>query len=70
MSDPTAATELANLRALRSKIEQARTFFGTNYENWPSMTAQQKDAANRQAQRALSNICQHLLNDYSSEGSE
>lgn len=57
-----------NRDALLVKLAQARDFFGGNYANWGTMTAQQKDAANRQAQRALANISRYLLNDLSSAG--
>ena len=61
-------TEARNHAAIYGKLEQAQTFFSDNYANWATMTAQQKDAANRQAQRALANLCRHVRNDLSSEG--
>jgi|KBSMisStandDraft_5_1062788.scaffolds.fasta_scaffold86120_4 hypothetical protein len=54
---------------LADKMEQAQTYFADNFANWGTMTAAQKDAANRQAQRALSNLCRYVRNDLSSEGS-
>jgi len=57
-----------NHQKLWAKMEQAQTFFQDNYANWGTMTAQQKDAANRQAQRALANLIRHVRNDLSSEG--
>ena len=57
-----------NHHAIWTKMEQAQQFFSDNYKNWGSMTAQQKDAANRQAQRGLANLIRHVRNDLSSEG--
>ena len=60
--------EARNHKKIYDKLVQAVTFFSDNYANWGTMTAQQKDGANRQAQRALANLCRHVLNDLSSEG--
>lgn len=57
-----------NHAKIYGKLEQAQTYFSDNYANWATMTAQQKDAANRQAQRCLANLCRHVRNDLSSEG--
>lgn len=54
---------------MQSKLQQAVTYFGGNYSNWDALTAAQKDAANKQAQRALANIARWLLGDFSSAGS-
>lgn len=67
-NEEAIVTELANHAALQDKLIQARDYFSGNYANWPTMTAAQKDAANRQAQRALANIARFLLNDLSSSG--
>lgn len=56
-------SEQANRRALHDKLTLARDFFGTQYANWPTMTPAQKDAANRQAMRALANLAAYLLRD-------
>ena len=61
-------TEARNHHAIWTKMEQAQTYFSDNYKNWGSMTAQQKDAAARQTQRALANLIRHVRNDMSSEG--
>jgi hypothetical protein len=45
----------------RDRLETALTYFAGNYANWPGMTNNQKDAANRQAQRALANVARWLL---------
>jgi hypothetical protein len=45
----------------RDKLEQALEFFETNYQNWSSMTAVQKDAANRNAQRAVAGLIRQIL---------
>jgi hypothetical protein len=58
----------ANRQALHDKLAQAVSYFGGNYTNWPTMTAAQKDAANRQAQRALANLAQFLLGQFGDPG--
>src|SRR3954453_14077677 len=62
-------TEARNHKKLYDKMTQAQSYFADNYANWGAMTAQQKDAANRQAQRALTNLIRHVRNDLGSEGS-
>lgn len=57
-----------NHKTLNDKMTQALTFFGDNYRNWATLTAVQKDAANRQAQRALANLIRLQRNDLSSGG--
>lgn len=57
-----------NHKALYDKMTQALTFFADNYANWGTMTAQQKDAANRQAQRALANLVRMTRGDLTSGG--
>ena len=61
-------TKARNHAAIYDKLEQAQQYFSDNYANWATMTAQQKDAANRQAQRALANLCRHVRNDLTTEG--
>lgn len=41
---------------LNGKLDQARDYFRTQHTNWPTMTAQQKDAANRNMMRAMANV--------------
>ena len=60
--------EAKNHAVLYEKLEQAQQYFSDNYKNWPTMTAQQKDAANRQAQRGLANLIRNVRNDLSSGG--
>ena len=57
-----------NHAKLMDKLEQAQDYFRDNYNNWASMTAQQKDAAARNAQRALANLIKHVRNDLTDEG--
>ena len=57
-----------NHHALWTKLGQAQDYFADNYANWATMTAGQKDAANRNAQRALANLIRHVRNDLTSEG--
>jgi len=61
--------EIKNHKKLLDKMEQAQTYFADNYANWATMTAQQKDGANRQAQRALTNLIRYVRDDLTSEGS-
>jgi hypothetical protein len=60
--------EATNHAKLVGKMEQAQDYFQDNFANWPTMTAQQKDTANRQAQRALANLIRHVRKDMTSEG--
>lgn len=60
--------EIKNFKILHDKMEQAQQYFQDNYANWASMTAQQKDGANRQAQRALANLIRYVRDDLTSEG--
>jgi uncharacterized protein YejL (UPF0352 family) len=57
-----------NHKALYDKLTQAMTNLADNFANWGSMTAQQKDAANRQAQRVLANLVRMTRGDLSSGG--
>jgi len=66
--ETSIVTEAMNHKKLYDKMTQAMTTFQDNYANWGSMTAQQKDAANRQAQRGLANLIRHVRGDLSSEG--
>ena len=53
--------ERFNRDSQRQKLEAARQTFRTNYANWATLTNGQKDAANRNAQRALGNLLGYLL---------
>ena len=67
--DEEAVVTLArNHHAIWTKMTAAKQFFSDNYRDWSTMTAGQKDAANRQAQRALANLIRHVQNDMTSEG--
>lgn len=61
-------TQAKNFKTLYDKMTQALTYFSDNYANWGTMTAQQKDAANRQAQRALANLIRLQRGDMTSGG--
>ena len=61
-------TEAQNHKKIYDKMTQALTYFQDNYANWPTMTVQQKDTANRQAQRGLANLIRNVRGDLSSEG--
>lgn len=61
-------TEAQNHKKIYDKMTQALTYFQDNYVNWATMTAQQKDAANRQAQRGLANLIRNVRGDLSTEG--
>lgn len=60
--------QATNHKKLWDKLTQMQQLFSDNYTNWPSMTAQQKDVANRNAQRGLANLVRHVRNDLTSEG--
>ena len=60
--------KIRNWKTLDDKMTQAQQYFQDNYANWGSMTAQQKDAANRQAQRGLANLIRHVRADLTTEG--
>ena len=60
--------EAKNFKTLYDKMTQALTYFSDNYANWGTMTAQQKDTANRQAQRALANLIRLQRGDLTSGG--
>lgn len=60
--------EATNHAKIMDKMEQAQQFFSDNYTNWASMSAAQKDAAARQAQRALANLIRHVRKDLTTEG--
>jgi hypothetical protein len=57
-----------NHKALRDKLEAAQQYFADAYASWPTMTAGQKDAASRNAMRALTNLIRHVRDDLTSEG--
>lgn len=63
-----AKTQRANRDALFAKLVTARDTFRTNYTNWLSMSNAQKDAANRNAQRALANLIQMALDQFDDQG--
>lgn len=68
MNEETLVTEIKNFKKLYDKMEQAQQYFQDNYVNWASMTAQQKDVANRQAQRGLANLIRYVRDDLATEG--
>ena len=68
MNEEVLVTEIKNFKILYDKMEQAQTYFQDNYTNWASLTAQQKDAANRQAQRGLANLIRYVRDDLASGG--
>ena len=61
-------TKAKNHHAVWTKMGEALEYFSGNYANWANMSAGQKDAANRQAQRGLANLIRHVRNDLTSEG--
>jgi hypothetical protein len=66
--DERVIAEATNHKKLADKLEQAQTYFAGAYVDWPTMTNAQKDAAMRNAMRALSNLIRHARNDLTSEG--
>jgi len=68
MNEEVLVTEIKNFKILYDKMEQAQQYFQDNYTNWASLTAQQKDAANRQAQRGLANLIRYVRDDLASGG--
>ena len=50
-----------NRDSQRQKLEAARQAFRANYAGWATMNAGAKDAANRNAQRALANLLGYVL---------
>jgi len=67
-SEDEVIAEAQNHKKLYDKMEQAQDYFANTYANWPTMTAQQKDTAMRNSQRALANLIRHVRNDLTSEG--
>lgn len=61
-------TEAKNFKTLYDKMTQAATTLADNFANWGTMTAQQKDGANRQAQRVLANLLRMQRNDMTTGG--
>lgn len=59
---------MANREGIKTKLTTARSVFHDNYTAWGTMTAAQKDNANRQAQRAISNLIGYVLEDMSDPG--
>lgn len=57
-----------NHAKLADKMTTAQQYFSDNYANWSTMTNVQKDAANRNAQRALANLIRSVRDDLTSEG--
>jgi hypothetical protein len=66
--EEAAVARARNHAALAGKMEQAQAYFADNYRDWGTMTAQQKDQAGRQAQRALANLIRHVRDDLGSGG--
>lgn len=66
--EETLVREIANHKTLLDKMETAQGYFADNYANWPTMNNAQKDNANRQAQRALTNLIRYVRDDLSSGG--
>ena len=60
--------ERFNRDSQRQKLEAARQTFRDNYANWATMTNAQKDAANRNAQRALGNLLGYVLDQTGDPG--
>lgn len=58
-----ALKQAQNRKASRDLLRQARQAFRDNYTNWASMTAAQKDAANRNAQRAIAGLIGDVLRE-------
>lgn len=63
-----AITVSENRATMQKKILAAIDAMSSNYANWGTLTAQQKDAANRNAQRFLANLGRHVLDDMSTGG--
>jgi hypothetical protein len=57
-----------NQKNLYDNLTQAMNNLADNFSNWGTMTAQQKDAANRQAQRVLANLVRIQRGDLTSGG--
>lgn len=55
-----AGSRPANFALLVDKLEQAIPVFRQNFTDWPTMTNVQKDAATRQAQRAIANLLRYV----------
>lgn len=66
--EEAVVAEARNHQKMATKLTQAQASFKDNYQNWPTMTNAQKDNANRQAQRAIANLIQHVRGDLSDEG--
>lgn len=60
--DDTLATT-TELKGNRDQLKAAWNTFHNNFDNWPTMTAGQKDTANRQAQRALAHLIRNFAED-------
>lgn len=63
-----AGSPYANRQALEAKLTAGRDFFRGNYANWATLTAGQKDAAARQAQRAMANLFAYVLDQTQDAG--
>lgn len=66
--EEAVVAEVRNHKSLYDKMTQVMSTFADNYANWGSMTAAQKDSANRNAQRALANLVRQTRGDLSSGG--
>jgi hypothetical protein len=60
--DSTLATT-TELHDNRNQLKAAWNAFHDNYDKWPTMTAAQKDAANRNAQRAIAHLIRNFAED-------
>lgn len=63
-----AGTPGANRAAQLDQLTDARATFRSNFTQWATMNAAQKDAANRQAQRAIAVLISYVINDMSDSG--
>lgn len=61
LDEPKAGTLSANRAVLEDKLRQAQAYFATAAAEWPNLSAEQKDAVNRNAVRALANLCRVAL---------
>lgn len=67
-TDWKAGSAPYNADQITTKLRSMTALFATNTANWATMTAAQKDTANRQAQRGLANLCRMVLNDLTDAG--
>jgi hypothetical protein len=55
--------DATQVKGNRDQLKAAWNTFHNNFDNWPTMTAGQKDTANRQAQRALAHLIRNFAED-------